>query len=393
VITQVNIILLFAALILLIPAVVFSIEVALTIAPPHTRIHTDEKSPRLTVVIPAHNEEALIGAALLSILHQLKKSDRLLVVADNCTDSTLAVAIAAGAQVIERTDSIRRGKGYALDAGIRRLEADPPDVVIIIDADCQVHPGSIDRMARMCAATNRPVQALYLMRAEGNSNPRMRVAEFAWMVRNYVRPLGLSRLSLPCHLMGSGMAFPWSSIKGAQLATGHLAEDLKLGIDFVRAGKPPLFCPEAIVSSAFPNSVAGTRTQRTRWEHGHLGIIMSEAPKLFRDSVRFLKRDLLVVALDLSVPPLALLILQIASIWIAGLILFVFTNEESPLLVATLAAALVGSAVLFSWFRYGRHIITLTSFAYALLYAIMKVPMYARFIFSRQRDWIRSKRE
>jgi cellulose synthase/poly-beta-1,6-N-acetylglucosamine synthase-like glycosyltransferase len=386
-------ILLCAALVLLVPAIVLSIEVGLTMVPPHTPLETAEKPPRLAVVIPAHNEEALIGGTLHSVIHHLKESDRLLVVADNCTDNTHAIAISEGAEVIERSNPIQRGKGYALDAGIRRLEADPPDVVIIIDADCQVDPGSIDRLARMCAATNRPVQALYLMRADGDSNPRMRVAEFAWMVRNYVRPLGLSRLGLPCHLMGSGMAFPWSCIKSAQLATGHLAEDLQLGIDLARAGRPTLFCPEAVVSSTFPNSVAGSRTQRTRWEHGHLGTILSEAPKLLRDSVRFMKGDLLAVALDLSVPPLALLLLQIASIWIAGLILFVLTKEESPLLVASLAAALVGFAVLFSWFRYGRHIITLTSLAYGLVYTITKVPMYARFIFSRQRDWIRSKRE
>jgi cellulose synthase/poly-beta-1,6-N-acetylglucosamine synthase-like glycosyltransferase len=393
VITLVNIILLCAALVLLIPAIVFSVEVALTMAPPRSRIETGGRPPRVAVVMPAHNEEALIGSTLHSVVHQLEKSDRLLVVADNCTDSTHAIATAAGAEVIERTDPIRRGKGFALDAGIRRLEADPPDVVIIIDADCQVEPGSIDRLARNCAATNRPVQALYLMRTEGDSNPRNRVAEFAWMVRNYVRPLGLSRLGLPCHLMGSGMAFPWSCISDAQLATGHLAEDLQLGIDLARAGKPPLFCPEAVVSSTFPNSIAGVRTQRTRWEHGHLGTILSEAPKLLRDSVRFMNRDLLAVALDLSVPPLALLILQIASTWIAALILFVVAKQESPLLAASLAAALLGSAVLSSWFRYGRHIITLTNLAHALIYAMMKVPMYARFIFSRQREWIRSKRE
>ena len=376
-------------------AIVFAIEVALTMAPPRTGIATDENPPRLAVVIPAHNEETLIASTLHSIISQLKESDRLLVVADNCTDDTPAIARAAGAEVIERSDPSRRGKGYALDAGIRRLEADPPDVVIIIDADCQVDAGSIDCLARMCAAADRPVQALYLMRNGGDSTPRMRVAEFAWMVRNCVRPLGLSRLGLPCHLMGSGMGFPWLCIRTAQLATGHLAEDLKLGIDYARAGKPPLFCPEAVVSSTFPASVAGSRTQRTRWEHGHLGIILTEAPTLLRDSVRLMNRDLLAVALDLCVPPLALLLLQIAMIWIAALILFVFTKLDSPLLVASLNGGGIGwvRAVLFSWFRYGRHIITLTSLAHALIYAMMKVPMYARFVFSRQREWIRSKRE
>ena len=55
----------------------------------------------------------------------MANGDRLLVVADNCSDDTAAVARAAGAEVTERSDVERRGKGYALDHGVRHLAADP----------------------------------------------------------------------------------------------------------------------------------------------------------------------------------------------------------------------------------------------------------------------------
>ena len=74
-------------------------------------------------------------------------------VADNCTDDTAAIARAAGAEVIERQNATLRGKGYALDAGIRHLTANPPAVVIIVDADCLVAGGTIDLLSRRCGSS------------------------------------------------------------------------------------------------------------------------------------------------------------------------------------------------------------------------------------------------
>ena len=79
-----------------------------------------------------------------------------------------------------------------------------------------------------------------------NSAQRTRVREFAWRVKNWVRPLGLSSLGLPCQLMGTGMAFPWEVIADARLATGSLAEDLKLGLELAANGHPPVFCPSPL---------------------------------------------------------------------------------------------------------------------------------------------------
>jgi hypothetical protein len=122
-------------------------------------------------------------------------------------------------------------------------------------------------------------------------------------VNNQVRGLGSRRLGWPCLLTGSGMAFPWSIIRGAELATGHLAEDLLLTVDLVRAGASPLFCPEARVSSEFASG-DGLRAQRTRWEHGHLALLVNEVPALLLQA--FTRRDakLAALALDLCSPPL-----------------------------------------------------------------------------------------
>ena len=199
--------------------------------------------PRLAVLIPAHNEAAGIALTLDNVKAQLHPDDVLLVVADNCTDDTAALSRAAGAQVVERHDLERIGKGFALDFGIRHLAEKPPDIVVMVDADCELADGSLDELASACLQTGRPIQALYLMTAPPDASINRQIAEFAWRVKNWVRPLGLRNFGLPCQLMGTGMAFPWRVIQDAELATGSIVEDLQLGLDLAASGHAPVFCP------------------------------------------------------------------------------------------------------------------------------------------------------
>jgi cellulose synthase/poly-beta-1,6-N-acetylglucosamine synthase-like glycosyltransferase len=380
-------------LLLLIPVTVLFLEVLLAVTHREVLPAEEEGERRpLVVVMPAHDEASIIATTLGSIVPQLTEIDRLLVVADNCSDDTAAIARSEGAEVIVRSDPVLRGKGYALDFAISHLKLVRPDIVIIIDADCQVAKGSIDRLARLCMRTARPVQALYLMHAPDSARIKTRVAEFAWAVRNHVRPAGLHRLGLPCQLMGTGMAFPWSSIDTASLASGHLVEDRKLGIDLARAGTPPLFCPEALVTSQFPTSNVGIESQRTRWEHGSLGIL-GDVPRMFLDSLVRFDAHLMVLALDLCVPPLALLTLLVAAVWSADVVFYVAAKVHFPFLIACVAVTLLALSVLLSWIGYGRQIISLRELALTGLYALWKIPLYAKFLVARQFEWVRSKRD
>ena len=126
---------------------------------------------------------------LENILAQFLVGDRLLVVADNCSDDTAAVAMAAGAEVIVRVDPSKAAKGYALDFGFKHLSLDPPAIVIVVDADCTIAEGTIDWLAATCAMSHRPVQALNLMTAPAGSPIKYQVAEFAWRVKNWLRPI------------------------------------------------------------------------------------------------------------------------------------------------------------------------------------------------------------
>ncbi|WP_442113956.1 glycosyltransferase family 2 protein [Pseudomonas sp. NUPR-001] len=381
------------ALLALLPVLVLFAQVVLACLPSRAAAPVSAPRPRLAVLVPAHNESALIGATLASIAAQLIEGDRLLVVADNCDDDTADLARLAGAEVIGRYDEHLRGKGYALDFGVRHLAADAPQVVIIVDADCQVGEGAIDLLARRCIEAERPVQALYLMRAPQGTGLKVQIAEFAWRVKNLVRPLGWARLGLPCQLMGSGMAFVWRDLVLADLANGHLVEDLKLGLDFCRSAKPPLFCPQAQVISYFPANDEGLSSQRTRWEHGHLGVLLAEVPRLLGASVARRNGKLLAMTLDLLVPPLALLTLALLALFVVSWLAFLLFKVSAPAQIATAAMALLGVAVLLAWSRFSRELIAFSVLMYAPFYAMKKIPLYVGFLLKRQVEWVRSKRD
>src|SRR5438105_4169096 len=102
------------AVLLAVPSAVFAVEICAAVFLPRRIGGTQAMAARRTriaVLIPAHNEARGLLATLNDIRPQLHPSDRLLVVADNCTDDTAAVAASAAAEIVVRSDLTKIGKG------------------------------------------------------------------------------------------------------------------------------------------------------------------------------------------------------------------------------------------------------------------------------------------
>jgi len=379
---------------MLIPVILLSVEVIAAFKTRPTFKSRPSTAPRIAVIVPAHNEATVLRATLDKILPELAQNDRLLVVADNCTDQTAEIAKSAGAEVISRVDTDRRGKGFALEFGMCHLAGNPPDVVIFIDADCTPEPGGLRILAATAAQSQRPIQAQNSIVRPGNARtPYLLMAEFASRVKNLARPLGCLSLGLPCQLMGTGMAFPWKLISTHSLATADIVEDLVYGLEFARSGHPPLFCPEAKVTSAFPLEGEGQETQRTRWETGHLNIIGGVIPRHILNAVRHGNWMLLFLALDAAVPPLALLALAIASYLFVTLLLALLGGAQIAFVIALGCGLIFLMSVLLAWWRVGRDILSLRELALVPWYIFVKLALYWRILTGRKVDWIRSRRD
>lgn len=385
--------LLVIVLLLLIPIFVLLVECLAALLPVRKRIDQRSLRPQIAVLMPAHNEALGVEPVLSNLLAQLQPNDRLIVIADNCTDSTAAVARSTGATVIERQDADRRGKGYALDYGLKFLANDPPDVVIVVDADCMVQPGTLDRIAETAMVRNRPVQAVYLMEQPTPPKPKDTVSTLAFLVKNWVRPQGCFNLGLPGILTGTGMAFPWAVIGQVSLASGNIVEDMQLSMDLAIAGYPTAFCPETKVLGLLPQQEQAATSQRTRWEHGHLQTMRSQIPTLIKAAIQQKRFDLLAIALDLSIPPLSLLVMLWAGITMVAAVVSLALQLWLPVTLLLLEGGMLLVAILLAWFKFGRSDLPARMLLAIPLYILWKIPLYFAFLVKPQTNWVRTERD
>lgn len=376
-----------------VPLAVFAIEVFAGLWP-ERRGGPIRGGSSVAVLIPAHDEAAGIGATLAALSGIAPAGTRVLVVADNCNDDTAARAGAAGAEVIERHDISMRGKGYALAFGRDHLASGsvpPPDVVVVLDADCRLNPGSIEALASAALAHGAPTQAINLISADRAAQPMVQIGSFAMLVKNLYRSRGMQRLGGPALLTGTGMAFPWPLLADAALATGSIVEDLALGIELTRAGHPPRLVGAAGVRSA-PADMRDALTQRTRWEHGFLDTVRGHALPLLGGGLRRSSRADVLLALHLLVPPLALLLMLAGGVLVLVAALALGGGSAFPPLVL---GALVGVAlvlVMIAWFAGGRAYLRAGALLRAPLYLLWKIPVYIGFLRKREQGWTRTPR-
>lgn len=98
----------------------------------------------VTVLIPAHNEEDLVGQTIDSLMMQSRKPERVIVIADNCTDRTVEIARSRGVEVFESIEN-KQKKAGALNQLLSQLlpGMGENDTVMIMDADTVLRQGFI----------------------------------------------------------------------------------------------------------------------------------------------------------------------------------------------------------------------------------------------------------
>ncbi|HEX8728485.1 MAG TPA: glycosyltransferase family 2 protein [Ktedonobacterales bacterium] len=335
------------------------------------REHTTASAePRFAVLIPAHNEEGMIGTLLASLAELRYPRDRytVYVIADNCTDRTAAIAEQTGwAKALVRTDPTRRGKGYALSWAFQRLHDQRPhyDAYVVLDADSVVVPGFLDAFA---AEFMRGATAMQACNTVLNTieSPSTALRWLALTLMNHVRPLGRSGLGASSTLTGNGMCLSYELLERFPWEAFGVAEDYQYYLTLVLRGQRVRYVPEALVRSHMPTSFTQLQTQDIRWESGapetsttRTGLRLIARGLRARDIVR------LDAAAELFTPPLSLLMGSVAATFVAALVVSLLLR--SPLhitLAALLALGLAGyCASAFAMLRPPRAVYT------ALLYA------------------------
>ena len=372
----------------------FAVEVVVGLRPLEQVMYQADGNVTASIIVPAHNEALILETGLKQLKDATGESAQILLVADNCTDSTADIARKLEIETIERFDTDQRGKGFALDFAKDYLKSDPPDVIVVVDADCRIDSQSLDILIKVCWANGRPCQATNLQIPSIDSSPSVQLSTFAFYIKNVVRQRALQRLAGRANLLGTGMAFPWPIFAESDLATGNIVEDLKLGQELSERGHAPLFVEQAAVLS---NAESGrdTLSQRSRWEGGFLQNALRVGPAMLGRSV--LKRDIRGVwaALNAMIPPFALLILlDIVVAVFAGTVACSASASLWPVLFLV-GSLLVSLAALGLAFRGGgSRFVQTGALLRAPIYILWKLPMYLTFARGNTpKEWSRTRRD
>ncbi len=376
---------------LLLPLLVFSFETFFGLAG-QKRSEYSGDAPKTVLLMPAHNEESTIGDVLEKLMDILNGRVRLLVVADNCTDETARIVKSYGYDVIERHNVSARGKGYALDFGRDFLRQDPPECVIIFDADCETDSTSIRDLSRHSLKLGLPVQARYVMRADRTASPIVQISNFAFWLKNAVRQRGVNRMGGAALLTGTGMAFPWTLFETLPLATSNIVEDLALGIYLTENGNAPVYLDQALVTSAAASQQA-TLSQRTRWEHGFLAMAREYGLKALRQGVTSFDRKLFQLGLHLTVAPITLLFSFSAVVAVVTGMMGLFSENYRPFLSIAVMLLIATVTVFAAWVSGGKNWLAGQALWRLPLYVLWKVPVYLKLVKGETPNWVRTERE
>lgn len=324
---------------------------ALRQTPSASSLAREEHNPtRFAIVVPAHDEQDVIGALLASLANLSYPRDAydVYVVADNCTDNTADVVEQSGiGQALVRQDAERRGKGYALAWAFDRLNNYTPayDAYIVIDADSVVDPHALTAYHRALHTGAAAVQASNTVLNTLDS-PATVLRWLALTLVNHVRPLGRNAIDATSTLTGNGMCLSRDLLRRCPWQAFGLSEDYQYYLTITLAGERTCYAPDAIVRSIMPTTFADMRTQDLRWESS-LGQELSTrawASRLLVAGVRARDWRRLEAVAELLTPPLSQLIAGIALVVAISLLL----REPAQLLLAALlvvgALCYLGSA-------------------------------------------------
>jgi hypothetical protein len=148
------------------------------------------------------------------------------------------------------------------------------------------------------------------------------------------------------------------------------------------------------VTSDFPVTAKGTDSQRQRWVQGHVGMILKTVPRLLLKAINQRNGDLMVLTLDLLVPPLSLLGLMIIVTVFLSALAAAAGQLFTPLIISSANLSLFTVALILAWRHFGRDALPSRVLISMGPLILGKLRLYGRMLMGRTAvQWIRTDRE
>lgn len=234
------------------------------------------KQHKFIIILPAHNEEAVIGN-LISSLKELdypKDLYDIAVIVDNCTDNTEKIAKEMGAKIYIRneTDPSKKTKGYAMQEYLNTLLADPKmdyDAFCVFDADNIVDKNFLTVMNKHLCQGEEVVQGYRDIKNPTDSWISAGYAIFYWMMNRFYH-LARYNAGLSPLINGTGFMVKFDAIRDTGWNTNTLTEDIEFSLKTIIQGKKLGWAVDAICYDEQPVTFGPSWSQRSRWTMGHI---------------------------------------------------------------------------------------------------------------------------
>lgn len=346
---------------------------------------------RLLVLVPAHNEELLVGDAVRSMAAMNHKDCDydLYLVADNCTDDTAAIAAANGAHVLERCDMVNRGKPHALQWAMRQVPLQEYDAVVIVDADTVVEPDFVDAFARRGPLRGKAVQSYSAISNEGDSWLTALGGLLVSMRYDFQYALK-QRVGLSCPI-GNGWCVGTDLLANAGWAPDSLTETWELYARYTAFGAPVDFAKDSVMRGQEAHTLAQGATQRKRWQAGKRAVFRDYWSQILSSPSITTHQKLDAIA-ELAAPGP---VLHATLVLPTALVMSLASSLPARVVGALLGASLVP---VFGWAfitlcRYPQRGRALRALAHIPIYAVWRVAVGVQaFATARRRVWHRSPR-
>lgn len=235
-----------------------------------------KKDHKFLVIIPAHNEEAVVANLIRSLKEQdyPKELYDIYVIADNCTDKTESIAKSEGAKVFVRTenDIKKKTKGYALQKFLNYVLSNKDmnyDAFCVFDADNIVDSKFLRAMNKHLCQGEEVVQGYRDIKNPDDNWIAAGYALFYWTMNRFYH-LARYNAGLSPLMNGTGFMVKMDVIKPTGWDTNTLTEDIEFSLKRIIQGKRLGWGTDAICYDEQPVEFKQSWSQRTRWTIGHI---------------------------------------------------------------------------------------------------------------------------
>ncbi len=355
-------------------------------------IRISEARNKFAAIIPAHNEEMMIGTAMDSweAIHYPQNLFVVHVIADNCTDRTAEIAQAHGAVCLAREDTEHRGKGQALAWALERLPLDTYDAVVVVDADTTVSPEFLTVMNNRLVSGAKVIQG-YNGILNPDDSQMTRLMKITNVMKNLLFNHAKSKLGLSVKLMGTGMCFTSSVLEQVGWKAFSIGEDGEQFAYLAEADIQVEYEPFAIVYAQEATSFGQAYTQRLSWASGRMELV-GHGVRLFMKGFRRFDLRLIDASLAFLIPNYSML----ANFTLFGLIIILLVDLPGRSALLPWYGFLLGAQTLYLFVGVALSNLSVravSSLSFAPLFLIWKVVIdLIALIKIKRLVWIRASR-